>query len=61
LDPRGHQLWGHDGEDYGAANAAYFNPETGIGSVVFMNAMDPEFTMTYVAVDLSAHLTTWFQ
>jgi CubicO group peptidase (beta-lactamase class C family) len=60
-DIRGRQVWGHDGEDRGAANALYINRETGVGAIVFANAMDPDFTMTYVVVDLDLHLMSWFE
>jgi len=60
-DVRGRQVWGHDGEDRGAANAFYINRETGVGAIVFANAMDPDFTMTYAAVDLDLHLMSWFE
>jgi CubicO group peptidase (beta-lactamase class C family) len=60
-DIRGRQVWGHDGEDRGAANALYINRETGVGAIVFANAMDPDFTMTYASVDLDLHLMSWFE
>jgi CubicO group peptidase (beta-lactamase class C family) len=60
-DIRGRQVWGHDGEDRGAANALYMNRETGVGAISFANAMDPDFTMTYVVVDLDLHLMSWFE
>jgi CubicO group peptidase (beta-lactamase class C family) len=60
-DIRGRQVWGHDGEDRGAANALYINRETGVGAIAFANAMDPDFTMTYMVVDLDLHLMSWFE
>jgi CubicO group peptidase (beta-lactamase class C family) len=60
-DIRGRQVWGHDGADRGAANALYINRETGVGAIAFANAMDPDFTMTYVVVDLDLHLMSWFE
>jgi CubicO group peptidase (beta-lactamase class C family) len=60
-DIRGRQVWGHDGEDRGASNALYFNRDTGVGAIVFSNAMDPEWTLTYVVVDLDLHLMSWFE
>jgi CubicO group peptidase (beta-lactamase class C family) len=59
-DLHGRQVWGHDGEDRGAANALYFNRETGVGAIAFANAMDPDWTLTYVVVDLDLHLMSWF-
>lgn len=60
-DIRGRQVWGHDGEDRGAANALYLKRETGVGAIAFANAMDPDFTMTYLVVDLDLHLMSWFE
>lgn len=60
-DIRGRQVWGHDGEDRGAANALYFNRDTGVGAIAFSNAMDPDWTLTYVVVDLDLHLISWFE
>jgi CubicO group peptidase (beta-lactamase class C family) len=60
-DIRGRQVWGHDGEDRGAANALYFNRDTGVGAIAFSNAMDADWTLTYVVVDLDLHLMSWFE
>jgi CubicO group peptidase (beta-lactamase class C family) len=60
-DLRGRQVWGHDGEDRGAANAFYFNRQTGVGAIAFANGMDPEWTLTYEVVDLDLHLMSWFE
>ena len=51
----------HDGEDRGIANAAFFNPRTGIGAIVLTNAMDPGWTQTYAVGDLDYHLMSWFE
>jgi CubicO group peptidase (beta-lactamase class C family) len=61
LDLRGRQLWGHDGVDRGAANALYFNPRTGVGAIVFANANDPDFSLSYGVVDIALHLMSWME
>jgi len=38
-----------------------FNPETGIGAVVFANSMDTDWTMDNVVADLTLHLMAWFE
>ena len=53
---RGHQLWGHDGVDRGAAIAFYFNPKTGVGAIAFANANDPDFSLSYKVNDIVYHL-----
>jgi CubicO group peptidase (beta-lactamase class C family) len=60
-DIHGRQVWGHNGEDRGAANAFYLDRQTGVGAISFANAMDPEWTMTYVVDDLDMHLMSWFE
>jgi CubicO group peptidase (beta-lactamase class C family) len=60
-DLRGRQVWGHAGDDRGAANAFYFNRETGVGAIAFANAMDPDWTLTYSVVDIDLHLMSWFE
>ena len=59
-DRRGRLVWGHAGDDWGAANAFYFNPKTGVGAIAFANGMDPEFTLSYAVVDLDLLLMSWF-
>ena len=60
-DTKGRQVWGHDGEDRGAANAFYFNPKTGLGAIVFANGMDSDYSTTYAVDDLAMHLMAWFE
>jgi CubicO group peptidase (beta-lactamase class C family) len=61
LDLRGHQLWGHDGADRGAANAFYFDPKTNVGAIAFSNANDPDFSLSYGVNDVVEHLISWFE
>jgi len=60
-DLRGRQVWGHPGADRGAATMLFFNPETGVGAVVFANSMDTAWTMDNVVADLTLHLMAWFE
>lgn len=60
-DFRGRQVWGHDGEDRGAANAFFFNPKTGVGAIALANTMDPEFTLTYMIVNIDLQLMSLFE
>ncbi len=41
----GSELWGHDGGESGAATAAFFDPATGIGSVVVTNGEGKSSTL----------------
>jgi hypothetical protein len=54
-------VWGHDGEDRGAANAFFFNPKTGVGAIALANAMDPEFALTYMVVNIDLQLMSLFE
>jgi CubicO group peptidase (beta-lactamase class C family) len=60
-DTHGRLLWGHAGDDRGAANAFFFDPKTGVGAIALANAMDPEFTLAYAVTDLDLHLISWFE
>jgi hypothetical protein len=61
LDLRGRQLWGHGGVDRGAANAFYFNPNTGVGAIVFANANDADFSLSYGVDNIALNLMSWFE
>lgn len=61
LDLRGRQLWGHGGVDRGAANAFYFNPKTGVGAIVFANANDADFSLSYGVDNIALNLMSWFE
>lgn len=61
IDYRGRAVWGHDGEDRGAANAVFFNPRTGVGGIILTNAMDPAWTQAHAVGDLDYHLMSWFE
>jgi CubicO group peptidase (beta-lactamase class C family) len=60
-DIHGGLLWGHAGDDRGAANAFFFDLKTGVGAIALANAMDPEFTLSYAVTDLDLHLISWFE
>ena len=60
-DTHGRLLWGHAGDDRGAANAFFFDLKTGVGAIALANAMDPEFTLSYAVTDLDLHLISWFE
>jgi hypothetical protein len=61
LDLRGRQLWGHGGVDRGVANSFYFNTKTGVGAIVFANANDPDFSLSYAVDSITLHLISWFE
>jgi CubicO group peptidase (beta-lactamase class C family) len=60
-DTHGGLVWGHAGDDRGAANAFFFDLKTGVGAIALANAMDPDFTLSYAVTDLDLHLISWFE
>ena len=60
-DLRGRQVWGHAGEDHSCSAAFYFNPETHVGAIAFVNGNYPDFSLVYAVSDLDLHLLSWFE
>jgi CubicO group peptidase (beta-lactamase class C family) len=60
-DLRGRQVWGHVGEDHSCSSAFYFNPETHVGAIAFVNGNYPDFSLVYAVQDLDLHLISWFE